>query len=443
MINSIVEFATKEPSKIALKFKDKSLTYSQLIEEIFRFSQLNFQPYSGIIITESNPLKSIPLLLGANLANKPCIFASNQLNAAQIEEIAQETNFAISSNLDFETTLPLQNFKIEQKDDFVFLGILTSGTTAKPKIIWKDYGCWISAFPHQTTLFSIDKNTNLFVVNALGYSANLNAVLHHLWQGGSCFFENFSSIKEWNDIFINENIKATFLVPSHLQLFVNQCTNSAISLESIVTAGEKLAPVLAQKTRQLFPTCTLTEYYGAAELGHISYHQNDDIINFPLTVGKAFPGVKIEIKENQINVYSPYISPDFRNINTVHDLGYWQENRLLLLGRAGRMFNRRGVNIFAEEIEAKALEFEGIKEAVAISQKLNNNQDEIWLFFTSKSSNFSTTERKKKIKTFLLQKLSSTKCPQKFVEVDFIPRLSNGKIDFQLLSQIHHSILKN
>ena len=249
-----------------------------------------------------------------------------------------------------------------------------------------------------------------------------------VWSDTSQFHSGSSTINI--DVIPSLSI---FMVPSHLRILVDNLTDNA-NIRSIVSAGEKLEASLAEKLIQKAANAKLTEYYGSAELGHISYHQNKAIINNPLSVGRPFPEVKIRFENEQIFVESPYVSPEYREIKTNFDLGYFIDNQLILMGRAGRMFNRRGLNVFAEEIEniAKASPF--IIEAVAIGILIVDGSHKIFLAYTCPGG-YQNNANSTQILSHLSANLQATKRPSRILELVNLPRTNFGKIDYKALAR--------
>ncbi len=308
-----------------------------------------------------------------------------------------------------------------------FLGVLSSGTGGNPKIIWKDYRSWFNAFPAQSEVFGMQAEDRVMVVDALGYSANLNTVIHTLWLGATVVLTPLREAKNWENLIRSEAISSLFLVPSHYRLLPENTTFPGLT--SAVSAGEKLDPLLAEKLLRIFPEACLTEYYGAAELGHISYIQNREIVEKPGSVGRPFPGVSIRIREEKIWVESPYISPEYRHAPTVSDMGFIDtEGYLCLLGREGRMFNRRGLNIFAEEIENAARLHPAIAEAVLLPDTRNPEHLTLLLVRTKPVS-------QDELRDFLLKSVANDKLPNSILFTEDIPRNSSGKVDFKVLSK--------
>lgn len=394
------------PQKDAIVFNGMTLSYKDLAE---RIRSCNTKEVSGNnFLFNNNPIETLCNVLAANAQRNPVVVVP-----AEYRE----------KNLEFEA--------FNEIPSDAFIGILTSGSTGKPKTVWKSNDNWELAFKHQSEVFGISKADRVFVLDALSYSANLNAALHILWEGGTLVLGQLKKASRWSDNFEESKVTSCFLVPSHCQLLLN---NGLVNdnIKSLVTAGEKLPAKMAKELLACFPQSTLTEYYGAAELGHITYHQNTDIYNFPHAVGKPFPQVKVLVKDDKVTVSSPFVSSEYKENGTVDDLGYFEKDgRLILKGRAGRMFNRRALNIYAQEIENIALAFESVEKAVLIESEINKRLN---LYFTTNSKALGNSEEE--LAAFLRECLPSAKMPSFVKELDEIPHSETGKVDFRALSKM-------
>ncbi len=440
LINKLQVFASEKPNKQAIVYKGNSVTYAEIWKEIEeRANKVSYISEKNILLDHTNELENLLNFLAILAIGKVGIFVGKHLKINDLENL-KVTNKAYILNensiLSKSTNNKLQpiNRKLKPTNTKqLFLGVLTSGTTTTPKLIFKDYQAWFSAFPHQSKVFGIAASERLFVLDALSYSANLNAVLHMLWLGGTIVLTELKFASKWAKQIENEAITSIFMVPSHYRLLFKN-GDYYPNLKSLVSAGEKLDITLAKSLVKFAPIANITEYYGSAELGHISYHQNQEIIDNPISVGRPFPEVKIKIEKEQIFVNSPYISPDFRNIKTNFDLGYFINNQLILLGRAGRMFNRRGLNIFAEEIENAVKELPFIIDAAAIGILQEDFSHEISLAYTC-TNGFQNQANQKIILKHLAAHLHATKIPAQILEFENLPRTNFGKIDFKALSR--------
>jgi long-chain acyl-CoA synthetase len=434
IIQKLLQFALEVPDKQAIVYEGRVFSYANLWAELqWRAEVLGKIEANNILLHHPDELENLLNFLAIMAINKAGIFTGKNLNDSQITAVAEKNKaFILDKSLVPGSKHP-NNLDFTPKPSTLFLGVLTSGSTATPNLIWKDYQAWFSAFPHQSEVFGIDKNDRLFVLNALAYSANLNSVLHMLWLGGSVVLTSLKTANSWHKQIENEAITSIFMVPSHYKLLVK---NQKISpkIKSLVSAGEKLDAQLAQTLCQMAPQAILTEYYGSAELGHITYHQNQEIIDNPLSVGKPFPGVEIRIEKEQIFVESNYISPEYRKLKTNFDLGYFVDNQLILMGRVGRMFNRRGLNVFAEEIEntVKVLTF--VSEAAVIGILQPDHSHELSLAYSC-TTGYQNNGNNQLILNHLASQLQATKVPSRLQEFENLPRTESGKIDFKALAR--------
>jgi long-chain acyl-CoA synthetase len=416
-----------DPEKLAILADGKAITFGDIMIVSEKRAVFFKNKRESFLLCHSSELENIFNFFAIIAVGGIAIFGGKNLSDEQKSSISVIHNCII---IDFvpESNSSIQQFHIPSKSEY-FLGVLSSGTMGQSKLIWKDYQSWFSAFPHQSTVFGISEQDRVFVLDALAYSANLNAVLHTLWQGATVVLGKLTEASSWSNAFYNQEVTSAFLVPSHIRLLSTNESFRKIKLKSLVSAGEKLDSKLAQSVLDTMPGILLTEYYGAAELGHVSYAQNQDIIEHPTSVGKAFPGVEIEIKEDKIYVESPFISPEYRNIRTVFDFGFLDvTGRLCVFGRQGRMFNRRGLNIFAEEIENVAILHPLIKEAILVA---NNLKPHILELIVVKEKEISKAE----LQDFLLKKITKDKLPNKIIFSLSIPRNDAGKVNVREISK--------
>jgi len=416
-----------DSEKIAILADGKSITFGDILAISKKRAVFFENKKENFLLCHSSELENLYNFFAIIAVDGRAIFGGKSLSKEQKSSISIIHNCTI---IDFipDSETDIHAFYSPSKSEY-FLGVLSSGTTGQSKLIWKDYQSWFSAFPHQSNIFGITEQDRVFVLDALAYSANLNTVLHTLWQGATVVLGKLIEASYWSKIFNGQEVTSAFLVPSHIRLLSANENFGKIKLRSLVSAGEKLEAKLAQLILDSMPEILLTEYYGAAELGHVSFAQNQDIVDHPTSVGKAFPGVEIEINEDKIFVESSYISPEYRNIRTVFDFGFLDvDGRLCVFGRQGRMFNRRGLNIFAEEIENAALLHPFVKEAVLVANTDKSHLLELIVVVKQEIS-------KSELQDFLLKKITKDKLPNKIVFSLSIPRNDAGKVDFRVIAK--------
>jgi long-chain acyl-CoA synthetase len=407
IIRKILDNCNEHGSKVALSYLGKELTYDHLKLAIID-KQKDIVKGEVIIIPNVEPIETLIHFLAAALNNQKSLVVPKDWKA--------DKSFLLNECLELDA------FEI---------GILSSGSTGLPKVIWKTNDNWEKAFQHQSDIFGIGKEDKVFVLDALSYSANLNSAIHALWCGATLVFGSLKNASNWQHVFRIQNVTSIFLVPSHWNLII-EASQTFEKVNSCVSAGEKLNGKQAKAILRIFPKATLTEYYGVAELGHIAYHQGNELVNSPQSVGKVFPEVGLKIIDQRIHVISPYIAPEYKLKGTVGDMGYLENERLVLLGRAGRMFNKRGINVFAQEIEQVVLLHPLVKSAFLHSVNVLSIP-KLQLIYEAKSPQETLDESE--IWDLLNQKIEKAKHPHFLKRVAKIPVNYNGKIAIGQLSK--------
>lgn len=332
----IITHAKNFPEKIAFKNKYITLTYQQLATSLQQLaSRLAVQTKKGdtIIVRLAKSHKQLIFLLAAAQAGLKCILVEPERKTIDFDKLVTKTEPELIITKDFK--LPKKSAPTpEIKTTDIFLGALSSGTTGQSKISWRDQQSWIQAFKYQSEIFNLSQNDNLLLTGSLVYTANLNNTFHLLFEGGSIFFAESKHPRNWVKMIKTDNITAIFMLPGHYRLLLKKLPKPLTQIKSLTSAGAKLNQAIVKKMQHFFPQAKIVEYYGASELGHVSYASVNDILTDKSTIGKAFPEVKIEIKDGLIWVESPYLAVDYRPQASAGDKGYLKNGQLYLTGRA-------------------------------------------------------------------------------------------------------------
>jgi len=414
--------------KPCLIYGETQLTYQEFIEQVNELAgrlAARIKKGDRVIVRLAEPVKQLLYFYGIIKAGGVCILidaaTSYEICANIIEE--QKTAFTI----DDKCKLPSEQALLpEIKQNDIFLGALSSGSTGTPKVIWRDHQSWTGAFPSQSQVFGIGSEDVLFLAGSLAYTANLNACLHVLSEGGTVVLASSTLPRTWLKEMNRHHVTAIFMVPANYRILIKVIKSPLTELRSIVSGGAKLDRATVQNLVRVFPCSRIVEYYGASELGHVSYSTAGDILAHPESVGKAFPNVMITIEENIIWVESPYLAPKYRPKATVGDLGKIDEaGYLYLLGRKNGMINTGGIKVIPEEVEAVLRQHPGIVDvAVAgIDDQLRGQRVCAWI--VRNKANVLAAD----ILDFCHKKMRAHYCPQKIVFVDAIPLNVNGKVD--------------
>jgi long-chain acyl-CoA synthetase len=134
-------------------------------------------------------------------------------------------------------------------------------------------------------------------------------------------------------------------------------------LRHVVLGGERLDAGLRAAIMAAASDAQVTEFYGAAETSFVTMTDADTP---PGSVGRAYPGVEIDIRGGVIWVRSPYLAAGTDWV-TVEEMGWLEGEHLYLQGRAGRMVTVAGQNVFLDEIEHWMAGLPGVAQVAVLA----------------------------------------------------------------------------
>jgi long-chain acyl-CoA synthetase len=429
----IIENSLKFKNKICMVHGKKTMTYGEAVqsfEHISRALASLWNPGERVVVKHSDPIQQIIYLLALANAGVSSILMENDLQPEIMNNILEKVSTCNIIDDKFILPTKYENFPTVLDGD-IFLGALSSGTTGQHKVIWRDHQSWTRAFPAQSKTFSISKNDNLFLSGSLVYTANLNSALHMLSEGGKVVFSETSYPRTWISEIDQNNITSIFMVPSHYRILIRNMKTPLYQIQSLVSAGEKMDKETVMTLKELFPHAKICEYYGASELGHVSYIEAEEIIKGN-SVGKAFPGVRFWIEDEMIWVESPYIAPQFRPKATVGDLGRIdEEGNLYILGRKNDIINKGGIKLSPWEIEKILQQHPQISKAAVFGIKHPIKGEQVAAVIVKADPELTY----EKTLAFCIKHLPQHACPQKVKFVDSIPMNNNEKSSRKALAK--------
>lgn len=427
--------------KICLIHGNTRLTYSELHRQTDCMAlRLAMQIKKGdkVLVKRLDPVAQLLYFFAVIKAGGACVL----MDASTSEEVSAELinlynlNLYITESFVLPTAQALVLPEIHPHD--IFLGALSSGSTGIPKLIWRDHESWTSAFGAQSQVFNICHTDTFYLVGSLVYTANLNACLHSFVEGGVVTVASNSMPRTWVREMANCQASVMFMVPANYRRLLKAMESPCPQIKSIISAGSKLDHSTVQNLMQYFPKSSIYEYYGASELGHVSYLTADELVNHPGSVGKAFPGVTIRIENQVIWVESPYLAPHFRPKASVEDLGRLDpEGYLYLLGRKQAMINTGGIKVIPEQVEDILLQCPGVAEAAVCGIDDPTRGQKVCAWIVRSNSSLKQVD----ILSFCRKKMLNYCCPQKIIFIDMMPLNANGKIDKTRLKHTYTSVI--
>lgn len=419
----------KQAAKACLLFAGRCLTYGEVAlqtEQLAHRLAAVIKQGERVLVQKTDPIDQLLYFFAVIRAGGCCILIDAEASAAVCRELMERQG--ITCFLDKTYVLPLATvaqLPTVAASDY-FLGALSSGSTGAPKVIWRDHASWTNSFDVQCEIFRVNGDDTLFIAGSLVYTANLNACVHMLVEGGTVVIGAGARPRGWLQEMTAQAVTAVSMVPAHYNMLLKTASEPLPFVRSLVAAGAKMSPDTVRRLKVRFPSAAIVAYYGASELGHVAYITGDELLKKPGAAGKLFPGVKVSFKDDEIWVQSDYLSPAYRPEGSAGDLGRLDEEGFLyVLGRKSGLINSGGIKIIPEQLESVLGECPGVEQAVVAGIADADKGERVCAWVVKKQDELTTAD----MLAFCRQKLRPHYWPQKIVFVEALPLNANGKID--------------
>lgn len=424
----------KPENKICVFHGDKSITYGKLEELTDTLASglaaKGLAKGEKVLVCNKSLLQQLIYFMAVVKAGGVCVMFPD--SASLDERTLFRKKHGIKLQIDERFICPLANKKrsLLEKED-IFLGALSSGTTGEAKLILRDHQSWIAAFPKQGKIFNVKNSDVLYIAGSLSYTANLNACVHALYEGATMVFAKSRMPKTWLTEMKEHAVTAVFMVPANYRMLLSRMREPYEKMSSLVSGGAKMDNSIVKGLIEKFPNAHIVEYYGASELGHITYAEKSDLLKRPESVGRAFPGVTIRVRKGKIFVKSPYIVPALSPEATVDDMGHMdKDGYLTLLGRESGIINVAGNKVVLQQVENAIKSSEKIVDAAVIGVPDGLRGEKIHAFVVAKDMDTQEFMR------FCHARLEQHSCPHKVMFIKKMPLNDNGKINLKLLKEM-------
>ena len=317
-----------------------------------------------------------------------------------------------------------QRFEIKEIPPKACMGVMTSGSTGKSKLLWRDYHSWADFFPEQNRVFGVDESTSIFSQGSLAFTGNLNIYMGVLAAGGTLIVTEKFRPRHWLELIHQYDVNTIYLIPSKLLLLPKFMSEPNEQIRYIISGSQTMGRQEADKLLGAFPAAEITLYYGASELNYITYIKDKDMTEDRTVIGKPFAGVEITIRQEEIFINTPYHVEDISMPFSLKDRGYVDEQGLLhFLGRTDDICNVNGRKVSSVKVTNALTELPGIVEAAVLSKHVGDA--DVLVAFVAATASFSKQELVK----LLRESLEDYELPKQFVFFKHLPRNESGKID--------------
>jgi long-chain acyl-CoA synthetase len=246
---------------------------------------------------------------------------------------------------------------------------LTSGSTGRPRRIRRSVGSWTASFTVNAGLFGIGPGCRVAVLGALEQSLALYGALEGACLGAEVHLLAGLRPDRQAATLAARGVEVLYATPAQLR----GLDAAMPGLRLVLVGGSKLDAGLRAHLAALAPGAKVREFYGAAESSFITLADEGTPEG---SVGRAYPGVSIEVRYGEVWMKSPYLFEGYASNPgsarwdgdwlSVGEMGRMQDGYLFLQGRKGRMVTVADQNVFPEEIEALMETLPGITRAAVL-----------------------------------------------------------------------------
>ena len=424
IIERLQQYKDLEPHKIALIVDEEQYTYGQLYDailsmefnntsRIINLDQFNDGPKNKVLLIQSPSfVEQLLQWLWGLYKGYISMVCHNEMDAAYIDELARIISVeGVPTSADF--------------------GVLTSGTTGRPKPLWRSESSWREFFDIQNNIFYINKDTKIFLHGSFSFTGVSNMVVAVLWSGGTVITTSSLRPIRWIQLIDKYHVDHIYALPTKLRLLVRHCKSKVDSINYIIGGSQVLDRQLMEQLEQICPNMEFILYYGASELNYITYCTGKEWLDREGTVGRPFPSVKIAEQNGVIYVTTNHHIEGIPDTYTVNDCGYIDRDGYLMFnGRQGDVINKGGYKISIPEMELYLQSLQGVSEVAVIT--INDEiRGEDFVAYMVLEDNAELS----KIVECIHHERPSVEWPKAILEIPMVPLTECSKVDKRKLKE--------
>ena len=424
IIERLQQHKDLQPYKIALIVDEEQYTYGQLYDaiismefnntsRIINLDQFNDGQKNKVLLIQSLSFveQLLQWLWGLYKGYIPMV-CHNEMDVAYIDELARIISVeGVPTSADF--------------------GVLTSGTTGRPKPLWRSESSWREFFDIQNNIFHINKDTKIFLHGSFSFTGVSNMVVAVLWSGGTVITTSSLRPIRWIQLIDKYRVDHIYALPTKLRLLVRHCKSKLDCINYIIGGSQVLDRQLMEQLELICPNMEFILYYGASELNYITYCTGKEWLDREGNVGRPFPSVKIAEQNSVIYVTTKHHIEGIPDTYTVNDCGYIDSDGYLMFnGRRGDVINKGGYKISIPEMELYLQSLQGVSEVAVIT--INDEiRGEDFVAYVVLEDNAELS----KIIECIHHERPSVEWPKAILEIPIIPLTECSKVDKRKLKE--------
>lgn len=324
-----------------------------------------------------------------------------------------------------------QQFDVGAIPETACMGVMTSGSTGKSKLLWRSYHSWADFFPEQNRVFGVDDKTVIFCQGSLAFTGNLNIYMGVLAAGGTLIVTQRFRPRHWLELMTEHGVNAIYLIPSKLLLLPKFMREQNTRVRSIISGSQSMGRVEADKLLEVFPEAEITLYYGASELNYITYIKDSEMTDDRTLIGRAFAGVQVSVVDEEIFIDTPYHVENIILPFSLKDRGRLDaEGRLHFLGRTDDILSVNGRKVSAVKVSRALMDLPDVEEAAVLVVHVDDA--DVLTAFVGAGQEYS----KQQLVKLLRAGLEDYELPKQFIFLSELPHNESGKVDKAALKRL-------
>jgi acyl-CoA synthetase (AMP-forming)/AMP-acid ligase II len=406
----------------------ESLTYSQLYESArCRAASLRQSGASRLVKLDVSNLATPLSLFSSAWAGIPFVPLNYRLTDTEIEALLKRVTpaYLVTQHERVEILGRVDQVEAQACADFldanqhseavegewsmdpeeIAVLLFTSGTTGEPKAAVLRHKHLVSYILSSVEFAGAPEEDAALVCVPPYHIAGIAAIMSSVYSGRHVIqLPNFTA-EAWVQLAREHEVTTAFVVPTMLARIIELLEAQEVEtaqmpkLNSLAYGGGKMPLSVIQKAMKYFPTTDFSNAYGLTEtssticvLGPEEHRESaasvdPDIRRRLTSVGRALPGVEIEIRDDEgrvlkagqrgeIYVRGEQVSGEYEGLGAVTDEDGWfptrdagsmdEEGFLFLEGRADDVIVRGGENLSPGEIEDVMLGHPGIADVAVV-----------------------------------------------------------------------------
>lgn len=331
---------------------------------------------------------------------------------------------------------------IETGHDTGHIECTTCGSSGIPKVIRRPFITWQKTFDLNRQLFGLTAGDRSAIFGGLNHSLALYGVCESLHLGMECDF--VTGMRPRAQVLQLQTAGTTvlYITPTQLRLLTGS-GETLPEVRLILCGGGKLDAKTRERAARCCPAATIHEFYGASETSFITLADAETPEG---SVGKAYPGVSIEIRGvhqgvGEVWVDSPYLFSGYAaggseetrtdgRFMTVGELGFLDpQGHLWLCGRRSRMVTIADKNVYPEAVEALLSQYSDSGLCAVIAAPDASRGHILHAFIQGHPD----PQQEKALRRLITEQLGSEMVPRRFWFLPDFPLLSAGKADLKRL----------